>query len=266
MKVIMTVIKFFFKIIAILLLIVLFLVGVTAAMLYFSDPRYYTSFIEKTFVQQTGQELKITGGLTFKVGKQLEARLNSSVLTIKTNAGNVKVMTQNLLLGIPWNTLWDRKFEDSLMRADQIIVEVLEEAKVISTYSIFSVATKIKRTARDIELNDLKLMTKQGDLSGQVKITQLEKSLRITGALHAKSWTLDKPVDPKKKVITFEGIKNLEGVMTFMVDVLHTPQGEMHNVEAVIDLGAKTLTIQSSHVNLTAASHRNITNQILLVE
>lgn len=255
MKVILTVIKFIFKIIAVFIAITAVFAGIIIAMLSFSNPRYYTEIFEKAFIQGTGQQLKITGDMTLKPGKALETTINSSIMTVKTKMGDVKIITQNLFVGIPWSIIFERNFENGVMRADQVIVEIVKDAKVVSTYSAFSVATNMKRTCCDLQLNDLKLTTKEGDLSGQLILSPLEKGVKVTGKLHAKSWTLNKPVDPKKKVITFEGIKDLEGVVVFMIDVLHTPQGEMHNAEAVIDLGAKTLTIQSSHVNLTASKH-----------
>lgn len=253
MKAIMGLIKFILKILAVIAALVVFFAGIVLAMFYFSNPKYYTSFIEKTFVEGTGQKIKIMGDVELKPGKKLETTFNHSIITLKAHIGDVKVMTRNLYLAIPWNALFSRQFEKAPMRADQVIVELVKDEKVISTYSASSVSVKIERTCCNLEFKDLKMAMKQGDLEGNITIVPSEQSLKVIGNLHAKSWKIDTPIDPKKKTVAFEGVKDLTGSIIFTIDTLHTPQGEMHNVEGVIDLGAERLTIQSSHVILSSS-------------
>lgn len=253
MKIIIALIKFILKILLILVGIAIFFSGIFLAMLYFSTPQYYTGFIEKAFVEGTGQQLKITGNIELKPGKKIETTLNSSVMTVKTNIGDVKIHTRNLYLAIPWDAVFNHKFDQTPIRASQVIIEIIKNEKVLSTYMASSVEAQIERSCCDVQFKDLKLVTKEGDLDGNIKVTPSDRTLKVTGNLHAKTWTINNPIDPKKKTLTFEGIKDLEGTIVFTIDTLHTPQGDMHNVEALIDLGAKSLTIQSSHVILSSS-------------
>lgn len=253
MKITITLIKFFLKILLILTGVVLFFVGIFFAMLYFSTPKYYTEFVEKVFTQGTGQQLRITGDIELKPRKKLETTFNSSVMIIKTKNIDTKIITQNLYLAVPWTTLFNQNFNQTPIRASEMIIEIIKNGKTATTYVVSSIAAQIEKSCCDVQFKDFILVTKEGDLSGNIKITPSNQNLTVTGNLHAKIWKLNQTIDPKKKKITFEGIDNLKGIMVFTIDTLQTPQGDMHNVEALVDLGAKSLTIRSSHVILSSS-------------
>ena len=90
MKILMKIIKFFLKLIAILVALTIFFSGVFLAMIYFSDRDYYTSIVEKEFIESTGQKLVVTGDMNFKPGKYLNATFTDSTITLVTNIGNIE--------------------------------------------------------------------------------------------------------------------------------------------------------------------------------
>lgn len=241
------------KMLLILIGVVLFFASIFFLMLYFSTPKYYTEFIEKVFAEGTGQQLRITGDIELKPRKKLETTFNSGVMGIKTKNIDTKIIMQNLYLAVPWTTLFNQNFNQTPIRASQMIIEIIKNGKTASTYTVSSIVAQIEKSCCDVQFKDFSLVTKEGDLFGNIKITPSNQNLIVTGDLHAKTWKLNKSIDPKKKTITFKGIDNLEGTLVFTIDTLLTPQGEMHNVEAQVDLGAKSLTIQSSHVILSSS-------------
>lgn len=250
MKILMKIIKFFLKLIAILVALTIFFSGVFLAMIYFSDRDYYTSIVEKEFIESTGQKLVVTGDMNFKPGKYLNATFTDSTITLVTNIGNIDFMTKKLYLGVPWISLFRQKIDKAPFEATQIHVKINQDKKLKFEYQAPYLFANIERTCCELWFKDIKLTANEGDLTGNIKIVPEKTQLRLSGALHAKKWTLAKPIDPKTKILNFESERDLIGTVDFNIDSLQTPQGEMNNVEALIDFGAKILTIKSSHVIL----------------
>lgn len=235
------IIRTIFKIVGWVIAINIFALSMLAAMIYFSQPIQYNEWIEQGFAQTTGQKMKIIGDVNFAISKTLHATFNNTVLTLNTSAGKVDIQVKYMEMDVSWLDLLRQKVNDVSLRANDL---------VINTVMLTTLSCTFQRTCCDVTVPTFEAVLPKGKLTGNIKVQFLEPAWKVEGKILAPTWTL--PQMPKNAIVAFSlpGLTKITGTLDFQADTLHTPQGVLQHATGLIDLGKKTLTIQSKHAIL----------------
>jgi hypothetical protein len=246
MKQLWILIKGIVKIILVLVAILLFFSVVFLSMVFFSSPEQYVQVVEKGFIQATGQNIQVKGGVEFKPTKTLNTTFRNSTLTIESKAGIIIASAARLYMTVPWNVMFTQDVKFDTVEGQNIKVKVVKNDKTEREFNIIALSSNIEKDCCELKLNNITLLSKEGEASGALTVKLTEPVLKVSGTMTSQKWTLDKDLDQALKTYTFKGVNDVEGEIKFHIETLVLPKEQLKNVEAVLDLKAKTLKVIST--------------------
>lgn len=246
MKVLWSVIKWVAKILLVLGAILLFTSLVFISMVYFSSPAQYVQVIEKGFIQATGQNIVVNGGVEFKPTKTLNTTFRNSTFTIESKAGTLIASAARLYIAVPWNVMFTQDIKFDTVEGQNINVKVVKNEKTEEEFNIIALSSNIEKDCCELKLNNITLLSKEGEASGALTVKLAEPVLKVSGTMTSQKWSLDKDLDQTLKTYTFKGVNDIEGEIKFHIETLVLPKEQLKSVEAVLDLKAKTFKIIST--------------------
>lgn len=246
MKVLWALIKGIVKIFLVLVAITVFFSIIFITMIYFSSPEQYAQIVEKGFIQATGQKIQVKGGVAFKPTKTLNTTFKNSTLSIESKVGTIIVTAARLYMTVPWNIMFTQDMTFDTVEGQNIKLRVIKNEKTEQEFNITSLSSNIEKDCCELKFNNITLLSKEGEASGTLSVKLAEPVLKVSGTMTSQKWTLDKDLDEILKTYTFKGVNDLEGEIKFHIESLVLPKGVLKNVDAVLDLKAKTLKVIST--------------------
>lgn len=243
--------KVVLKVLAVLAIIVLVLFLIFAIAVQFFDVNKHKQIFEKTFHQQTGQQLRLNGPIKIAFLPNPRARFEDAMMTITYKGNQMQVFAKEFAFDLGWSFLFSDKVNIKSITGQYVTIQFFGKNSQSQKFNVESFSGQIHSSCCDVNIPSFHLKIGDETINGNLNIGLMTNTPKIKGMLNATQWSLPLLTSQdaeKEKPLTsvsfpLDWINEIEGQVDFHVDKLVLNDKPVENVDINFNLKDKTLTI-----------------------
>jgi len=222
------------------------------------DPDQYKRIISKEFNKITGQQLHITGPISFEVFPLPSAVLKDVVLDIKTKAKkHYHISAKEIDLEISLMALFKNKLEVSSFNVDKLSIVTSDSKNKDSQYLISSFSGSFWQTDFGFNLEDFEIKFGHSDLTGTLNVEPDDAITYVSGNIYSDRLDFNELTNknqsnkPSTKIFStdhlpLEFISNINSDIEFKIEEFGTKPYLLENLHGKLVIRDGKLTAKST--------------------